>query len=220
MRRILAVAGGLLLLVLVGLVIPQLVLPGIAAQRLRDRLSHSGRVLEVSVDAFPAIKLLWHRADRVVVRMASYQSNTSGLSRTLGQLRDVSSVDASVGRLQIGLLTLRDARLEKRGDHVTGTAIISESDLRSSFPVLDGVVPVSSSGGELTLRGTATLFGVGATVDATVRPENGALVVSPDLPLGGLATITLFSSPAIEVEGVSATAAPGGFALTATGRLR
>ena len=47
-------------------------LPGIAAQRLRDRLSRSGRVLEVKVEAFPAIELLWHQADRVVVRMASY----------------------------------------------------------------------------------------------------------------------------------------------------
>ena len=56
MRRIivLSVAGAVLVLLLVA----QLVLPGIAAQRLRDRLSRSGQVLKVEVDAFPAVELL------------------------------------------------------------------------------------------------------------------------------------------------------------------
>jgi hypothetical protein len=72
----------------------------------------------------------------------------------------------------------------------------------------------------LTLRGTATVFGLTATADATVRPQNGALIVTPDLPFGGLATITLFSNPHIAVESVAASPLPGGFALTAHGRLR
>ena len=47
MRRLgaLALAG----LVVVLLVVAQLVLPGIAVQRLHDRLARSGRVLEVKV---------------------------------------------------------------------------------------------------------------------------------------------------------------------------
>jgi hypothetical protein len=196
------------------------VLPGIAAQQLRDRLSRSGTVLRVDVEAFPAIELLWHRADRVVVRMGNYHSSTGALSSTLSQVADTGSMDASAGRMTAGLLTLRNARLQKQGDQLTGTATVTESDLRASISILDGVRPVVSSGRSLTLEGTATVFGVTVTADATVRPENGALVVTPDVPLGGLATITLFSNPHIAVEAVGASPSPGGFALTAHGRLR
>ena len=220
MRRISVIGASVVLAVLIVLVIPQLVLPGIAAQRLRDRLARSGTVLDVEVDAFPAIELLWHHADRVVVRMASYRSSAAELSRTLSQVGDAGTLDASANRLIAGLLTLHDARLQKRGNQLTGTATVTESDLRASFPLLDGVAPVASSGGQVTLRGTATVLGLTATVDATVRPAAGALVVSPDLPLGGLATITLFSNPAIAVEGIAAASSAGGFSLKANGRLR
>jgi hypothetical protein len=152
--------------------------------------------------------------------MASYTTSGPRLSQTVGQVTDAGSLDASAGRLVAGLLTLRDARLRKRGNQLTASATVTEGDLRRSFPVLDGVQPVASSGGELTLQGTATVFGVTATADATVRPQNGALVVIPDVPFGGLATITLFSSPAVEVEGVAASPGQGSFRLTANGRLR
>jgi hypothetical protein len=216
-RRISLVGAGVLVVTLVVLGVAQLVLPGIAAQRLRDRLERSGTVLRVEIDAFPAIELLWHRADKVVVRMASYSSSAAKLSSTLNEVADTGSLDASARRLVAGLLTLRDATLRKRGDRLTAGATVTESDLRSSFPVLDGVQPVASSSGQLTLQGTATVLGVTVTADATVRPENGSLVV--DAPFG-LATLTLFSSPRIAVEGVAAAAAPGGFALTGTARLR
>ena len=220
MRRLAALGGGIVLAILVVLVIPQLVLPGIAAQQLRDRLTKSGTVLKVEVHAFPAIELLWHRADRVVVQMASYSSSASKLSSTLGQIGDTGRLDASAGRLTAGLLTVRNAQLEKRGNQLTASATVTQSDLRASFPILDGVQLVSSSDGELTLQGTATALGVTATVQATVRPQNGALVVTPDVPLLGLATITLFSNPSVAVESVAAAPVAGGFRLTATGAVR
>jgi hypothetical protein len=221
MRRLAAILGGLVLLALVVLVIPQLILPGIAAQQLRDRLKRNGTVLQVKVEAFPAIELLWHHADRVVIRMGSYSSSAAKLSSTLSQVGDVGSLDASAARMVAGLLALRDAKLSKRGNQLTGSATVSQSDLRASFPVLDGVQLVSSSGGQLTLQGTATVFGVTASGAATVRAQNGALMVTPEVPLiGGLATITLFSNPRIAIDGVGASPAPGGFVLTAQGRLR
>jgi hypothetical protein len=202
------------------LVVAQLVLPGIAAQRLRDRLARSGRVLEVQVDAFPAVELLWHQADRVVVRMASYRSSPGTLSGNVGQVVDVGTLDASANQLNSGLLTLRDATLRKRGNELSAAATVTQADLRSAIPLLDSVAPVGSSGGQLTLRGTATFLGVTATVDAIVGPRSGALVVAPNVPFGALATITLFSSPAIAVQGVSAVATPGGFAVSARARVR
>src|SRR2546421_12339437 len=118
------------------LVVAQLVLPGIAEQRLRDRLARSGRVIAVQVSAFPAIELLWHHADKVVVRLASYRSNSGHLGSTLDQAADVGKLDASAAELDAGLLKLHDAALTKRGDELVGNARITEADLRSSLPIL------------------------------------------------------------------------------------
>jgi hypothetical protein len=218
MRRIaaLATAGVVLLL----LVLAQLMLPGIAAQRLRDRLARSGQVLQVKVDAFPAIELLWHQADHVVVRLARYRSSSGQLGSQLAQTGDVGTLEASVGELDTGLLTLRNVALRKRGNDLSGTATVTQADLRSALPILDGVQPVSSGNGALTLRGTATLLGVTATVDATVHAQNGQLVVQPNIPFGGLATITLFSDPHVVVQGVSASSVPGGFSLSGQATLK
>lgn len=219
MRRIGFVAGGMVVLIVVLLAVAQLVLPGIAARDLRTRLARSGIVEKVEVDAFPAVELLWHQADRVVVRMRSYRSTPTGLSSTLGGVSDAGMLDASAARLETGLLTLRNASLIKRGNQLTASATVTEADLRSSIPALDSVAPVASSGGQLTLAGTGTVLGVTATVDVTVGPQNGALVAAPDVPFGGLATVTLFANPRIAVEGVTATPAPGGFALSAQAQI-
>ncbi len=208
------------MVVLVLLVIAQLALPGIAEQQLRDRLSRTGEVEHVEVHAFPAIELLWNQADRVVVAMRSYHSGTGHLTSLLNEANDVDTLDASAGTLTAGLLTVHDAVLHKRGSAVSASALVTEADLRSAIPVLQSVVPVASGGGELTLRGTATLFGITASVDATVHEQNGAIVVTPDVPFGGFATITVFSSPHLYVTGVSAQPAPVGFYVSAQGVIR
>jgi hypothetical protein len=217
--RRLAALGVLVVLILV-LGVAQLVLPGIAAQRLRDRLARSGRVLSVQVDAFPALELLWHQADRVVVRLQRYRSSPQGLATLLNQAGDVGSLSASAAELDTGLLTLRDASLTKHGNQLTGSAQVTEADLRTALPVLDSVTPVASSDGTLTLQGTASLLGVAATVQATVSQQNGDLVVTPDVPFGGLATIRVFSDPRLAVESISAARTPAGFRVSATGSLR
>lgn len=206
-------------MVVVLLAIAQLILPGIAEQQLRDRLSRSGTVEHVEIHAFPAIELLWNQADRVVVRMRDYRSGTGHLASLLSEAGRVGSLDASAGTLTAGLLTVHDAMLRKRGERVSATAHVAEADLRAAVPVLQSVVPVASGAGELTLQGTATLFGVTATVDATARAQGGEIVVTPDVPFGGFATITVFSNPAVHVTGVSAAPAAGGFTVSAQGRI-
>lgn len=219
MRRIAAAATAAIVVVLL-LALAQLVLPGIAAQRLRDRLSKSGKVLEVEVSAFPAIELLWHQADRVVIRMQSYRSSPGHLGSTLAEAGDVGSLDASAGEVDSGLLTVRDASLQKRGNELTGTATVNEADLRAALPILDSVQPVASSGGALTLQGTATVLGVTASVNATVTARGGQLVVQPDVPFGGLATVTVFSNPHVAVQAVAASPTADGFSVSAQGQLR
>lgn len=218
MRRLAALGG--LGVVLVALLAAQLLLPGIAAQRLRNRLAGAGQVRSVSVAAFPAIELLWHHADSVTVRLGRYRSTSAGLGRLLDDARGVGTLQASAEVLSAGLLTLRDARLRKSGSELRGSAQITEADLRAALPVLSSVIPVASGGGRITLQGTATVLGITGTVDATVAPQNGALLVTPHVPFGALATLRVFSDPHIAIHGVSAERTASGFSVSATGRLR
>jgi hypothetical protein len=215
MRRILIAAAALGVVLLV-LLILQLVLPGIAADNLRDRLSKSGRVIDVEVSAFPAVELLWHQADKVVIRMASYRSTPGHLSSLLDEAKDAATIDASASQLNAGFVTLQNARLAKRGDELTGNATVGASALRSAIPGVQGLQPVASGNGQLTFQGT--VFGV--TGDATLSAQNGKLVVQPDIPLLSILTLTVFNDPHIYVEGVAASDAPGGFALSARARLQ
>jgi hypothetical protein len=196
------------------------VLPGIAAQRLRDRLAPSGHVLTVHVSAFPAIELLWHQADSVTVRLGDYRSSPGHLSSLLADAGNVSTLHASATELDTGLLTLRDATLIKHGSQLMGTAVVTEAAIRRALPILQSVTPVASGDGTLTVRGSASLFGLSASVDATVAARDGALVVAPDVPLGGFATITVFSNPHVDVQSIGATPTGSGFAVDATAQLR
>jgi LmeA-like phospholipid-binding len=214
MRRLAALTAVAVVVLVFG--VAQLVLPGIATQRLRDQLARSGQVLQVEVHAFPAIELLWHHADSVLIRLGRYRSDSAELGSKLGQSSSVGSLRASVGELDTGLLTLRDATLVKHGAQLSASATVTEADLRAALPILQSVTTVASAGGQLTLQGTATLFGVTASVDATVRAQDGQLVVTPDVPFGGLATISVFSDPHVAVEAISAAPAPGGFSVHGT----
>jgi hypothetical protein len=218
MRRaaVLATVG----VVLVLLVVAQLALPGIAAQRIRDQLGPSGQVTSVDVSAFPAIELLWHQADSVTVHLARYRASSAELAHNLGQTGDAGSVDVTADRLNTGLLTVRHASLRKRGDQLTGSAQITDADIRSALPQGFDVRPVASGGGQLVLQGTATILGLSASLNATLRAQDGRLVVVPDIPFGGLATLTVFSDPHIDIQGVDATSSAGGFAVTARAKLR
>lgn len=213
MRRLIAlgVAGA----VLVVLVVAQLVLPGIAANRVHDELSKSGTVESVKVSAFPAVELLWGHADSVVIHMSSYRAGASEIGSRLGDAANVGKIEATVEAFDSGLLTLRHAMLRKRGSELVGTAVVTQDDLRSAVPFLNNVQPVASADGQLVLRGTATLLGLNASIDVAVAAQNGALVVAPNVPFGGLATITLFNNPHVKVQSVSASPVPGGFEVLA-----
>jgi hypothetical protein len=218
MRRMIALGvAGVVLLVLV---VSQLVLPGIAASRLRDQLSRSGDVLAVKVSAFPAIELLWGQADKVVIRMGRYQGGASEIAGRLDAAGDVGAIDASAEEVNSGALTLRNARLRKQGDELIGTAVVRQADLRSAVPFLDNVQPVASGDGALVLRGTASLLGLTTSVDVVVAAQNGNLVVAPNVPFGGLATITLFSNPHVRVQSVAAASVPGGFSIEAVAKVQ
>lgn len=198
------------------LALAQLLLPGIAASALRNRLDRHGDVLSVKVSAFPAIKLLWHQADSVTIRLRDYRSSSGKLAETLDEASGITSLHARVGTLTAGALTLHDVRLTKHGHRISGGASVRDADLRSALPVMRSVRPVESTADGVVLRGTASVFGFSAAVDATVEARSGAIVVSPLVPFGGFATITVFSDPRFQVRTVRAARIRGGLSLNAT----
>ena len=215
-RVALAAAGGLLVL----LVVAQLALPRIAEHRLRDRLKHDGTVERVEIHAFPAIELLWHHADRVVVRMGRGQGGPGHLADRLAESRNTEELDARVGELRVLTLRLHDARLTKHDDELRGQATVRDADLRAALPPGFDVRPVASGGGALVFEGTAELFGRRFSGQAVVGARDGRLLLVPNIPFGGFLSLTLFSDPRIEVLGVGARRDPSGFTLTARARLR
>lgn len=206
--------------VLLALAIAQLVLPGIAEQRVRDRLRHDGTVESVKVSAFPALKLLWGSADSVKVRIRQLNVNGAETGNLLGRSHGLGDVDVSIGRLSDGLLRLNDVSLRKRGSGLTARGALATSDLRAVLPAGFDVQPVASGNGQLMLRAQASLFGLGVGVNALLVARNGALVVEPvGIPLASLATLTVFSDPHVAVQGVGAAPSASGYTVTAQGRL-
>lgn len=215
-RVALAVAGGLVVV----LVAAQLALPPIAENRLRDRLERSGTVETVDISAFPAFKLLWHRADDVTVRMGRLRTGAGNLADLLASTGDADDVDASAGEQRILNLRLLDSRLRKRGDELALAATVTDADLQAALPPGFDVRPVATGDGALVFEGTADLFGRRFTGQATVAVRDGSLRLEPNIPFGGLLSLTLFSDPRIEVLDVGGRRGAAGFTLTARARLR
>ncbi|HEX8105406.1 MAG TPA: hypothetical protein VF533_22520 [Solirubrobacteraceae bacterium] len=204
--------------VVTGLVVAQVVLPEVAEHRLAGELRSSGDIRRISVKAVPAVKLLGEHADRVEVRLGAMTAGPSRLGELIDRTRGAEQVDARAATLQVGRFALSDLRLVKNGGALTGQAVLSDTALRDALPATVGFRPVESADGQLVLEATAAILGVSARIRARLSAQDGALVVAPDgIPLGGLATVTVFRDPRVVVTGVGARRTPDGYALTATG---
>lgn len=216
----LRVAAPILLVLVLVLAGSQVVLPRLAERRLKGDLADIGEVREVRVSAFPALKLLAERADRVEVVLGPTQAGTGDIGDLVDRARDTDELDARVASMRLGRLALRDLRLRKRGDALEGEAGLTLDALRAAVPPGIGFKPVDEGDGQLVLEATAGLLGINAKVRARLSARDGALVVAPEgIPFGGLATLTVFSDPRIAVTEVGARRTADGYALTARGRL-
>lgn len=211
MRRAAAALGVLVAL----LIVAQLALPALAERSLRRQLAERGTVESVGVSSFPALELLFGRADRVDVRMSESRYGVGDLGAELARTKDVGELDARADLLRLGPLVLRDLRLGKSGGVLVGEAAVTQQDLAAALPVDVGLRPVESVDGQLVLE--ASLGPV--TARARLSARDGALVIAPDGLLGGLASLTVFRDPRVIVTGVGARPRPDGFTLTAEARL-
>lgn len=214
-----------LALVLLGLVVAavvgaQLVLPRLAERRIAGDLRATGDVEHVRVHAFPAVKLLWNRADRVEVRMGEARAGTGKLAKLLAGTRATRELDARIARLQVGPLLLRDIVLRKHEDRLEGEGSVATADLAAALPSGLGVRPLATEDGQLVLEATAGLFGLRAAFRARLLAREGALVIAPDGLLAGIGSLTVFSSPRVQVTSVGSRSREDGFTLVAEGRLQ
>jgi hypothetical protein len=205
----------LALALLVLLAASQIALPRVASSRLRSELRATGTVTAVEVHAFPALKLLFERADSVDVRLSSATVGSGDLADQLAGTHRTGSLDASVDRLELGPLSLRDVALHKDGVELEGEASLTRADLAAALPVDLGLRPVSSQDGALVMEAD-----VGpVTVRARLSASDGALLIAPDGLLGGFASVRVFDDPRIQVLSIGARPTADGFTVVTKARL-
>jgi LmeA-like phospholipid-binding len=203
----------LIVAVLVG---GQIALPRIAERRISHDLAATGEVRHVSVEAVPAVKLLFKRADRVEVDMAEARAGTGKLAQLLRRTSGAREVRARVDLVRVGPLQLRGVAFRKDHDALSGQATLTDADLAAALPRQLALRPVEDPAGELVLEASAGLF----TARARLSARDGALVIAPEGLLGGLGSLTVFKDSRVQVTEVGSKLGADGFTLTAAGRLR
>jgi hypothetical protein len=222
MRRA-VIAAGVLVAVLV---VAQFALPPLAERRLTADLERHGSGVRAEVSAFPAITLLWHRADRVTVTVADYRPGSPGsgssLADKLAGTKAAGDLDVRIGAIEDRLLRMHDVTLRKRGDVLTAHVRLRRSEVDAALPPQLHVTGRAGSGDQVAVAGHTSAFGRRIAARARIRVDSrGRLVLQPGpFPLGALVSIPLFADDRVAVDAIDARPAPGGFTVTARGHLR
>ena len=123
-----------------------------------------GTVKSVSVKAWPAVELLWGKAESVNVKAGSLRLSTAQMAKLLGEARGVKSMRVSAESVKEGPLQLYDASLQKHGDALLGAAWASRADVKAALGEGFEVQLLPSGGGRVQMSVEGGLFGVKASV--------------------------------------------------------
>lgn len=223
LRRALLIGGGLLAAALLA---AQALLPAIAEHEVRSALGSQATGVHVDIQATPAVKLLWHRADRVKVevdRLTPAASGGGSVGDMISGLRVAPNLDLRVHELDGPRgVQLRGVRMHKDGDVVTGRADVDLRSLQSTLPFGMRVRPLSEAGDGIHLQGSIAPLGRPIAARATLTAESGRIVVRPEgIPIASaLLTVPVFSDPRISVDGLAGRPTADGVAITARAHLR
>jgi hypothetical protein len=202
-----ALWGGGTVLVVLGLA--QVFLPKIAASKISSRVGKYGSVEHVHVSAWPAIKLLWGDADTVEVRASRLRVTPSQTAKLLAEAHGISDLDLSSLAASEGSLPLSDVSLRKHGRKLSAHAFVTQADVKAALPEGFDVELLRSSEGQVEVRASGGLFGIGASVNAVAQASGGKLVVHPRGLLIEALKLTLFADPRVYIESVEANVASG-----------
>lgn len=218
-----ALWGGGTAIVVLGLA--QVFLPKLAASSISSRIGKYGAVEHVHVSAWPAIKLLWHDADSVEVRASRLRVTPSQTAKLLAEAHGIDDLDLSALSAREGSLVVSNATLHKHGSALSAHAFVTRADVKAALPEGFDVELLGSSEGEVEVRASGGLFGIGASVNAVAQASEGKLVVRPRGLLLEALKLTLFADPRVYIERVEAQAVSGaggaaGYRLGVGARLR
>jgi hypothetical protein len=114
------------------LVASQLLVPGIAASEVEDRLTEGGGEADVSVSAFPAARLLFDDGSRFELRASDLRLDLSERLEVFDRLDGFGEVDISIDDFIAGPLEISAFTLTRSGDnpyHLTSMGMASPAEL-------------------------------------------------------------------------------------------
>jgi hypothetical protein len=201
------------------LVVAQFLLPVIAEKVVRDRAGKYGNIKSANISAFPAIELLWGKADSASMtagHLSVTQAQLKELTKQLWQARGVKKADVRAEQATVHLsglahgLTATDLHAVKQGPRIEGSATVTQQSLNEAMPNGFHVQPVASNDGQVELEASGGLFGVNASIGAVIKPDEGRLVAEPQgIPFAALGSITLIDDQHVYVESVALDRAQG-----------
>jgi hypothetical protein len=205
-RIVLAVAAVPVVLV----VAAQLLLPSLAADKVRSKAAKYGRVESVKLSAWPAVELLWGKADSAEMKASTMAISPAQMASLMWEARGVGSMTVRTERLKLLVpalpegLTVTDAVMRKHGSDVRASAIVTQAQLDEALPNGFRVQPLSSGPEGVLVRASGGLFGGAISLNARLLVSGGHLIAEPQgLPFAALATVTLFADQHLQMKTVA-----------------
>jgi len=217
-----AAAIGLVVLLFVVYELGQLILPAIAADRIRDSLASHATGVQVSVSATPALELLFGHADRVTVHIDRLYPlrKRAKLGSLFARMAGTDDLAVSVEHAVLGGVALQHIVLTKRGAQLVGRATVTRAAIEAALPLELQIAERSPNPQTLLLSASTNVLGHTVAGTAIVTVESGRLVIAPDNPLLGFLHLTLFDDPRVDVQTLSARSDGEAYTFAATGRFQ
>lgn len=176
-RLAIGVAVGSLLL----LGLSQLFLPSLASRWVESQTGKYGEDVHVSIEAFPAIKLLLRQADDVKVRARTL--DLEGDRSLLGQIKDTTDFSSRIETLKGGRVPLHDVRANKQGDgSFEMTGFMRKRDLEAELPPSVSLGPPGNVQNRIPIRIGSGILGKGVDSELELGTSDGAVVLRVHLP--------------------------------------
>jgi hypothetical protein len=175
LRLFLIAAAGLAVL----LVASQFVLPPLAADRVENRLTEGGGNANVSLSAFPAVRLLFGDGKRIEVRGSALDLDLDGRINVFDKLDGFDDVDLRLDDFRAGPFQMRAFELVRDGSEAT-YHLISRGRTTAAAVAAYGATRLGLLGGSLLGAVAAQLTGnrpFPIDLDMQLRSEDGRVVV-------------------------------------------
>lgn len=194
---------GLAILSVIVFGVGQLVLPALAAARIRETLLAHAEGVSVSVSAFPAVMLLFGQADSVVVHVHAMRAAGHGdLDALLERVQGAEDLTATVEEMNVLGLEVQDVSLRKRGSEAVASAVVTRGAIAAALPADITLSGRQEGQSTLQLTATAHIFGHAISPSARLEVGSGALQIAPAIPVIGFLRLTVFSDPLVSLDGI------------------